>query len=518
MSVVELGDNRAYDEEQVVLEAIQRDVQEATRERRIERWGLRSNYNSFDFREGDFILGRRVVHSVHSVAEGGALLRQINRIHGDSSSNVGGCIVARHAEHTHVVHGCKGINKCRCFEKTSRLGIFGRPYEKYTEPPEHYSGKRLDQLWEHLVQGEERAIVFVQLDSTGGYGINGSDRIFSGDRVQTEKEVCLQRGSEERPTTSDNGDHQGGHSKKNEISETSGTYGTALSLFKKAKLEWTVDIERLTKLPMKRDRAGNYVFHMKRRDVLNVLDSLLDEYYGKVMNYTFERLKSKIPHDCNFGHREGHFMSRKDSFTVLKLWFKTNYDKGWKMEFTNWIDWFNFLGYARYKKRNTIILYGPPSCGKTLIAEPWKYLALFNGKILSYVKQARFLFGGCVRGRLFFHDECIQPLNDDSYLETLKCIYAGTTAPVDVKFQKDPVDTACAPVIGTANTHPVRNPTHMEAFMERCHFKQCVPMKEALADLVYGKIHPIALFDLHEYCLEKLYFIPADKFAQEYND
>ena len=221
--------------------------------------------------------------------------------------------------------------------------------------------------------------------------------------------------------------------------------------------------------------------------------------YNFVRNSSFSDIRLKMDKNVvAFG--EG-YMSRNDSYFLLKGLFlhqrNGNHAKAAElvMMFRKWFD--RELG-----KKNTIILVGEPSCGKTLIAKAFMRLACFWGKITEWSKGNQFIFSGCTTGRIILHDECIQPIEDMAYLETLKKIYAGECTPINVKYASGQLSCG-APVIGTCNVYPIRNHDKdlRDAMNERITFLDWFG-KDFLKGRVYGEVNPRALFDIVDWAEE----------------
>ena len=149
-------------------------------------------------------------------------------------------------------------------------------------------------------------------------------------------------------------------------------------------------------------------------------------------------------------------------------------------------------------KKNTIILIGEPSSGKTWLAKGWLHLARFWGKINAWVKNGQFTFGGCVSGRIIFHDECMSPLEDTGYFEDLKKIYAGENCPINVKYLSGSVSCGM-PVIGTCNSFPIRAKDQISAFNTRCEFINWSGV-EICAEQITGLCNPKGIFLFNDWC------------------
>jgi hypothetical protein len=262
---------------------------------------------------------------------------------------------------------------------------------------------------------------------------------------------------------------------------------------------WIGDFDLLLKvgdIQMDADIQHVLIFHM------DAVQKYMRNYFildcKSVQNMKFNDIREHLG-ECPVAFQAEGFMGREQSLCVLKHIFFTQFGPDACKMFVMFRKWFD----QELGKKNTIILIGPPSCGKTLIASAWTRLGKYFGKITEWTKGAQFCFAGCRWGRVVLHDECIQPIEASEHLELLKKVYAGEkNVPINVKYSDGSI--ACgAPVIGTANSDPIRNNSVRDAFNERVNWLNLTDDHE-LKELATGAINPMALFDMWDYCFEHL--------------
>jgi hypothetical protein len=265
-----------------------------------------------------------------------------------------------------------------------------------------------------------------------------------------------------------------------------------------AEKHWIGDFALLMDLAeVRMDVDLQYVLTFHMDAIAKYMNNQFMLNYFKVKNMKFNDIRQHLE-TCPAAFNDG-FMGIEDSLKALKHLFVCQFGEDaprYVVTFRKWFDQTN-------GKMNTIIIIGPPSCGKTWLASAFTRLGCYFGKILEWTKGSQFSFGGCQTGRVILHDECIQPIEGLDYLETLKKIYAGEkNVPINVKYKEGAL--ACgAPVIGTSNSHPVRNGSVLEAFEARVNFIN-FHHDEEFNKLISGQCNPRALFDLWDWAFEQL--------------
>lgn len=265
-----------------------------------------------------------------------------------------------------------------------------------------------------------------------------------------------------------------------------------------AEKHWIGDfalLMNLAEVRMNEDIQNVLTFHMDA--VEKYMNNQFKLNYFKIKNMSFNDIRTHLK-TCSAAFNDG-YMGIEESLAALKELFLGQFGEDAQRYVVTFRKWFDqTLG-----KKNTIIIIGPPSCGKTWLASAFTRLGCYFGKILEWTKGSQFSFGGCQTGRVILHDECIQPIEALDYLETLKKIYAGEkNVPINAKYKEGTL--ACgAPVIGTSNSHPVRNGSVIEAFEARVNFIH-FQHYEPFAELVTGACNPRALFDLWDWAFDHL--------------
>ncbi|EFX61411.1 hypothetical protein DAPPUDRAFT_339705 [Daphnia pulex] len=466
-----------------------------------------------------------VMHTVHLVRSGiphpgdGALekLGTIKRSKG------GGLLVFGHAEncgtHYHVLHGCSlAGGRCQCFKSGGWLNVFGYPVGK----PLRYRSNQFclehtAAIWVHCLEGKGgRALLFAQLSRTSEHflcRIQDLPSYWQGPFPLSRS--CLSEfgfnDAEESGAANAGLLEKGGDFRLEEEQKVNSVSSACNFLREISKRYWLSDFSSLlavSDVMLKEDLQKVLMYNMLK--VQQYMNNVFTLEYNIMRNQSFSDFRNTL-NSNNVAFGEG-FMSREDSFNVLKLMFSTvrmNDLEAAKLIilFRKWFD--RELG-----KKNTIILIGEPSCGKTWLAKAWMKLACYWGKITEWSKGNQFIFSGCCVGRIILHDECIQPIEDNAYSETLKKIYAGECCPISVKYQSGQLSCG-APVIGTCNSFPIRNrdAVFRQAFDERITFLDWHGKEAMDSANIYGECNPRALFDLVDWAEDQImFFDPSEIF------
>lgn len=255
-----------------------------------------------------------------------------------------------------------------------------------------------------------------------------------------------------------------------------------------AKRRWISSPDAILNCKEMTESEHNFNIVMSRRKLTDSISSALLSFYDQLKFMDMDEIVSHIDPNANFGYTR--MATLDDSFNGLKFFFE-QFDN----EFSNMIMMFKRWFNHELGKKNTICLIGPPSCGKTWVANAFGKLGLFMGTIGAWNRNDnRFAFNNCVNARIVVHDECKQPLVDIGYLEKLKEIYAGAEGSVDRKFANDARASGC-PVIATCNVFPVQSVEQRAAFAERINYVYCNPVPE-MKELCSFPCNPLALVSL----------------------
>ena len=457
-----------------------------------------------------FNSSRKIVHTIHPVhgsADSG-LLQRLERLGRSNHRGDGGIWAARHDNHIHVQHGCTwATGRCKC---TTVIGAFGpklRASKQYTIEPSHFGDGEKRAMWKHLDQGQGlRKWIFLQNSCGESYDLCGDINFHpdqqpngdseEGDQFQGKFACSAIQGPGGLPEDGGNEEHSL-HAENQPPAKRQKTtlFEVAEAAFQLSTREWCTDMEYILGHPgMHKDGRFQYLITMKRLDVEKALASLLAVEYQRIRHMTLDQIRAKFntTESPSFGLNK--VQGREISFDALKSWFEVqsgNGEEGGAMLVHKFQQWFD----SNLGKKNTMLLIGPPSCGKTWVSQAFQRIGRWYGGILAWTRAgSAFTFQETVTARIIYHDECRQPSADVGYLETLKQIYAGTQVNVDKKFKSNSMSSG-APVIATCNAYPVTNAEERNAFEERWTVINC-QVVEGLKEPCSLPCHPFAIFDL----------------------
>lgn len=139
-------------------------------------------------------------------------------------------------------------------------------------------------------------------------------------------------------------------------------------------------------------------------------------------------------------------------------------------------------------KINTLLLFGPPNSGKTLIANTIAESLVYYGNIQSMNGNNTFEFQEAKMRRALLMNE---PMTTDATVNTLKNIMEGQNTTIAIKYRTDQI-LLRTPVIMTSNNKlaecTLSRTTNEAALMARC-IRYDVKVMHALAKCE-GKLHP----------------------------
>lgn len=272
-----------------------------------------------------------------------------------------------------------------------------------------------------------------------------------------------------------------------------------LAMFEIAKANWCMSVNDIFALPSVCELYSNFIIRHERK-IREQLQSAIDQYCRLCRNpdnFHWHKIQDMLlQHNPKFPN----CMTREDSVYVLKIWLISNFtDHADKMlTLPNWFD-------KRNGKRNTLLLTGPPSCGKSWFAEAILKIGLFKGGILPYAKGGQFCFQETINSRIIMHEECQWPIQSPEYTEQLKAIWGGQQVDVNVKYLSKQRSSG-APVIACCNFTPCQDPRDQAACDVRTWHWRCTKNMDELSAYdyranVYGGLHPLAVFDVYNYYL-----------------
>lgn len=277
------------------------------------------------------------------------------------------------------------------------------------------------------------------------------------------------------------------------------------SISETAKANWVSDVNSCMSDPYIIDKYTEelVLYNQRLRD--------LAENYRKVWCTKVATTKFTLSHIFNeleeltsptFGIPSDNLMSVDDTVVMLKAIFKANHNILWE-EVLDWTcKWFD----GKCGKRNTLVIVGPASVGKTWLADLFSKLALFTGRILNYDRNSSFVFENTVNCRLIIHDEAVLPLEAPEYFGTIKKIYGGQSAEVNVKYGKGKHNSSPVPVLMLTNHHPLRNLPSGEygPLLDRMtiwQFSTPIPEMNLPIDIKHG--NPLGFMKLVKYIRSK---------------
>lgn len=118
-------------------------------------------------------------------------------------------------------------------------------------------------------------------------------------------------------------------------------------------------------------------------------------------------------------------------------------------------------------KKNTFVLYGPPSCGKSFTINSLLKLIWNEGNIENTQKNgSEFTFQEAYNTRAALWNECV--LNGNKNIQQSKCVWEGLPTAIQVKHKKGTILTR-TPIFVTTNHLPWKMcPHEAQAFKDRC--------------------------------------------------
>jgi len=415
------------------------------------------------------------------------------------ASSRGGHLVAIHNDHLHVIHGCNGSRSyCRCHLTWPQY------YKCFTTASSSYDRRRLFNLWEYLVSGSERRIIFwsnsptrsiiykedVYLDGTGWPEEDAN--LLGGRSFECDLPELATRGLEgdsTEPTQHETNCEGSTVPKKESILE---------SIMKLADEEWIWDVSKIMGLPSVLAKYHNYVIYNYVK-LSTLLQSARMVKYRIVKNWKFidfmETLRDRNP---SFGTDPHRLLDRYESTIALKDWLLHQFGDDWPNFFKRVVKKFDL----ECGKNASLVLVGPASSGKSWFLNAWVKLALFVGTPLNWSK-GQFDFEKCVASKLLFHDEMEFPMVAPDYINTYKMLAAAHGPTVRIKFETS-AKLEPTPVFGAANKHPLWNCPEQKQYFDGVRWDiYNVYAWPHCDELTTNKeLNPLALFDIYQEILD----------------
>lgn len=157
---------------------------------------------------------------------------------------------------------------------------------------------------------------------------------------------------------------------------------------------------------------------------------------------------------------------------------------------TNIRDWFNKFGWDGNVKMNTILIQGPPNCGKNYFFDMLSSIAYNVGHIGRVCnKTNNFPLQDCFNRRLCIANEMSV---EESAIEDMKKLCEGTAFNIRVKYQGDKIFTK-APVVIITNEYIdfLHRPEFLGVRVHKIEWNTCDMLKYS-----DKKPYPLALFEI----------------------
>lgn len=419
-------------------------------------------------------------------------------------------------DHIHIVHDCAypgGQCRCRIMQNQDIRGSLQKPLRrvkyvseldaidwanvliyfgvsKWPCPQQVWIGGRLQRLadydqsvrWKEM-QGRSREILERE-DARAGRNGEGDESHGQGDRESL------------RAHSTDNG------VQKRSLEEES----TIPKKTKFARIEQSVRslLSRYYPLP------ANHIKHILVLDAKNnyLYDPTIEKYYmnacdlfthihNKYSFFDFYSLYSNstpvfYANDVDpFNYYHDMETSTKFVDRLLRYQFEDDEEKI-QYFLVNLRDWFNRLGWDGNSKMNTLMIEGPPNCGKNYFFDMIAAIAYNVGHIGRVCnKTNNFPFQDCVNRRLCIGNEMSV---EDSAIEDMKKLCEGIAFNIRVKYQGDKIFTK-APVIVITNNYI--DFMHQSAFLG-VRVKKYIWNVASFLKESDKKPYPLCLFELYK--------------------
>lgn len=140
------------------------------------------------------------------------------------------------------------------------------------------------------------------------------------------------------------------------------------------------------------------------------------------------------------------------------------------------------------RKRNCIVIQGPPCSGKTFFVDMVASFFLCRGNMRNINKNESFPFQDCYNKRILVWDE---PNYERGALETLKMLFAGDTCSVSVKYRQDQA-ISCTPVFVTTNSFlSFQGLPSFSTRIAQYHWREVPFLKK-----ITKRLYPMTFYDL----------------------
>lgn len=420
-------------------------------------------------------------------------------------------------DHVHIVHDCAypgGQCRCRIMQNQDIRGALQKPLRrikfvseldaidwanvliyfgvsKWPCPQQIRIGRILqrptdyDQVvrWKEM-QGRSREILEGEA-SGAGYNGEGQQSFCESDRESFRADAA------------------GNGSQKRQNEEDAGM-GTKKSKFSRIEQSLRTLLSRYYPLP------ANHIKHLLVLDSKNnyLYDPTIEKYYmnacdlfthihNKYSFYDFYSLYSNASpvfyaNDLDpFNYYHDMETSVKFVDRLLRHQFEDDEEKI-QYFLVNLRDWFNRLGWDGNPKMNTLMIEGPPNCGKNYFFDMIAAIAYNVGHIGRVCnKTNNFPFQDCVNRRLCIGNEMSV---EDSAIEDMKKLCEGIAFNIRVKYQGDKIFTK-APVIVITNNYI--DFMHHNAFLG-VRVKKFVWNVASFLKESDKKPYPLCLFELYK--------------------
>lgn len=255
---------------------------------------------------------------------------------------------------------------------------------------------------------------------------------------------------------------------------------------------------------------ANHIKHLLVHDVTNdfLYDPTIDKHYIAACDL-FTHIHNKfslkefrdIYSSCNpvfyandldpFSYYHNIDDSRKFVKQLLEHQFQDD-EEQIKYFLTNLRDWFNKLGWDGNPKMNSILVEGPPNCGKNYFFDMVSSIAYNVGHIGRVCnKTNNFPLQDCFNRRLCIANEMSV---EETAIEDMKKLCEGTAFNIRVKYQGDKIFTKCPVIIITNNYIDfLHRPEFLGVRTYKMYWTRADFLKES-----DKKPYPMCLFDMYD--------------------
>lgn len=421
-------------------------------------------------------------------------------------------------DHIHVVHDCAypgGQCRCRIMQHQEIRGSLQKPLRrikymseidptdwanvllyfgvsKWPSPSQTWIGGRLqrstdyDQAvrWKQM-QGRSREILERETEGNGYHGV-GEQQCSQDDRGLV-PEGPVQLGKHKRSLREGDSTVVG---KKTKFSRIAGSVQSLLSQY------YCLPANHLKHI-LVHNMDNDWLYDPTIEKYYNNACDLFVHIHNKYSLADFADLYSKCTPTFYSNDIDpfGYYHDRETSKMFIKQLLQHQFnddEEQIKYFLVNIRDWFDKLGWDGNVKMNTLLIEGPPNCGKNYFFDMLSAIAYNVGHIGRVCnKTNNFPLQDCFNRRLCIANEMSV---EDTAVEDMKKLCEGTAFNIRVKYQGDKIFTK-APVIVITNNYIdfMHRPEFIGVRVKKYIWTQCDLLKES-----DKKPYPLCLFDVYQ--------------------